>query len=145
MWDDRSTVVTNVKNIQNITTLEPADTLVPGGDEAEDTISALGATGTKKDVANLSEVDLEGKDREHYTELINSKEFQDLTSKRRDRITVFRNLKDKSDNFLPKGNSNFTQEFKKLTRNQTWNQLNEHYKVPYSKSQTPKTGDTKSS
>ena len=68
MWDDRSTVITNAKNVHNITRRKPTGTVFPPDEKFQDDVApedlnlALGATG---DVAALSDVDIEGKDRDY--------------------------------------------------------------------------------
>ena len=102
MRDDRSTVIINVKNVKNVTRLEPADTLFPGDDEYHDDVAAkdpnfaLGATGVDKDVAVLSDVDIEGKDQDYLTKLIFSDASQELSRLGHGQKSAFSNFKSKN-------------------------------------------------
>ena len=57
-------------------------------------------------------------------------------------MTLLETFFNNSEGFLPQGNADLTKEFKKLTSEQTWDELSDSYDIIESKARTPKTGDT---
>ena len=139
MQDDRSTVISNVKHIQNITRHEPSEYVFPPDEEFHDDVKKtdsnfqLGEKRPDVDVANLSEVDIERMYRDYFNDLVKSDATKKLISFQNQQLAAYGKLKSDCSAFLPFGSSDFTTEFKKINANQTWDELLDSYNILVSK------------
>ena len=147
MWDDRSTVITNVKNIkQEVVRPSTPETVIPEDKEFQDDVKhedpnlALGATAP--DVADMSSVDVERMDHDHFTRLKKSEDYRNYMQIRGETMQQYNNYITSQEGNLPQGNSYFSRMFRNHDVNQTWKNLNEDYQQQQRNAQGLTSGNT---